>query len=215
MPVGDATAFYDGSGQGFVSAQDGIDATTRMYRDTDYWRSPEIPVGNRWTNNNYISALSFRSTSAQCWASPFWVPETMTISACSLYVTSAATAGQTIRIAFYNHHANGWQPGTRIADAGTVAIDTTGIKTISSLSITLPKGIVWTTTIAQSTVGTSGSCYGGFSLLNASSTSLSAAILGGASCYSLPSTAAPSDFTGATLQATGTISTSFEFTRSA
>ena len=216
MPVADATAYYDGSGTGFVSAADGIAAATQMYADLDYWREMKVPVGNYYVPTYHTGGPSLRSTQYQAWVSPYWFPAAMTFSSVSMYINSASTAGQTHRIAFYTHNANGWSPDTLIADIGTVATDTTGLKTISSLSLSLPKGIVWGALIAQSTVATAGSCYGGGSLFNITSTNQVPIYAGSTNqCHTFASGAAPSAITTATLNSGGSLTPTFEFLRSA
>jgi hypothetical protein len=67
----------------------------------------------------------------------------MTISELRFEVTTAYTAGTNFRIAAYTMHSNGQKPDALVADFGTVAVDSTGIKAITGLSTVLPAGPVW------------------------------------------------------------------------
>ena len=216
MPVADATAYYDGSGTGFVTAQDGKDAVTQMYTDMNTWRQLPIAVGNTFIPGQHFTTQSFRLTANECIVGPFWLPSAMTISSATFYIYTASSAGQTQRIAFYSHHASGWKPGTLIADIGTISSATTGAKTISSLSVTLDKGWNWIAAGAVSTVATAGTAYGSLASFGGSHPSATAAALPGGLTYTgWNSAAAPNDFSSATLSAVSAFCISCEMVRSA
>jgi hypothetical protein len=67
-----------------------------------------------------------------------YVATPITIDQLALEVTTQATAGHTARMAIYNASIN-WHPTSLIVDAGTVAIDSTGVKT-ASVGVTLAAG---------------------------------------------------------------------------
>lgn len=68
---------------------------------------------------------------------PWFPEENITITELGLYVNTAAAGGVTARLGIYAADDN-WQPtGAPILDAGTVAVDTTGKKTITGLSAAL------------------------------------------------------------------------------
>jgi hypothetical protein len=76
-----------------------------------------------------LIATQSRSVNTVSYA-PFVVPTSITIDQLALEVTSAASAGATARMAIYNADIN-WHPTSLVVDGGTVAIDSTGVKTAS------------------------------------------------------------------------------------
>lgn len=62
-----------------------------------------------------------------------------TVTALAIDVSTAAGAGATARIGIYPADAS-WQPGSLSVDAGTVAIDSTGIKSVTGMSTALTAG---------------------------------------------------------------------------
>lgn len=193
MAASDATALYTGSGHGYISAQDAKDAITQWYSDMAAHRITTAAAGvSHMVTAMHSSAISLRSTAGQGNIFPVHIPTDMTISAVSIYVNSASTAGQTQRIAFYNMHSNGWKPSTLIVDCGTVATDTTGAKTVSGLSASLPKGVIWGAVIAQNGVATGGQCYAGVTG-HPMSAGVSLTCAAGSFVYSSIGGAAPAD----------------------
>lgn len=73
---------------------------------------------------------------------PFVVtPRQITLAQLQVRVgTASATAGALARLSVYNATSS-WQPGSLVVDAGTVAVDSTGNKTITGLSNVLPQGL--------------------------------------------------------------------------
>lgn len=64
---------------------------------------------------------------------------TVTITQAELEVQVASAGAETARAAIYQA-SNSWQPGTLVADLGTVSTQTTGRKTITGLSVALTSG---------------------------------------------------------------------------
>ena len=58
-------------------------------------------------------------------------------------VSTAGTGTSTARLGIYDTSTSTLEPSALVADAGTVTCDTTGAKTISSLSISLVRGTYW------------------------------------------------------------------------
>lgn len=131
-----------------------------------------IPVGNYWMAGRYSAASSLLNTAGQAIVFPFYVPFAMTISDISIYIASAATAGQTQRLAIYGPNADGYGSGALIADCGTVAVDTTGRKAITGLSVALPAGLCWGAIISVGSPATAGTLYCGIANLHPSSTNV-------------------------------------------
>jgi len=70
---------------------------------------------------------------------PCRVEKQITVTAARAYVQSAATASATNRLSIYEADSS-WQPTDLVSDLGTIAVDSTGIKSITSLSVTLAPG---------------------------------------------------------------------------
>jgi hypothetical protein len=78
----------------------------------------------------------------QLWLYPFDLQRAGTIASISCNVTTGGTAGSTIRLcAFSSDRAGG--VGSLLLDAGTVAGDSTGVKTVSSLTTATPADRLW------------------------------------------------------------------------
>jgi len=69
---------------------------------------------------------------------PIYVATPITLDRIAIEVTTAGAAATKARLGIYNANVN-WQPTTLVLDAGTVAVDTTGLKAIT-ISQTLPAG---------------------------------------------------------------------------
>jgi hypothetical protein len=65
-----------------------------------------------------------------------------------------------MRLAAYSMHADGSKPNTLIADLGTIAVDATGIKAITGLTLVLPGGPVWFSLTPQTGSAGSGNFRG-------------------------------------------------------
>jgi len=61
---------------------------------------------------------------------PFMTSQAITLDRIAIHISSAAAAGNTARLGIYNDNGSLY-PGTLLLDAGTVATDSTGIKTIT------------------------------------------------------------------------------------
>lgn len=156
---------------------------------------PAIPVGNYWSTTTYITSLPL-STQGVVLYGAFWNPHEQTISDLAIYVSAAAPAGGLLRLGLYSPHANGYQPGALIVDAGTVDSTTTGGKVVTGLSAVVPEGLIFLATGVQGTGTGACSVYGGPGVLLSTSTELpstanfnlyQAGVTG-----ALPSTATPS-----------------------
>lgn len=83
----------------------------------------------------------------------------ITINGLTISVSSAGGVGQVTRLGIYNRKADGGV-GTLVIDAGTVASDSTGLKTASFSDITLPPG-EYCLCLRAAGAGTSPSIRGG------------------------------------------------------
>lgn len=156
---------------------------------------PAIPVGNYWSTTTYVASRSLSSQGLVLYGA-FWNPHEQTISDLGIYVSTAAPAGGLLRLGLYSPHANGYQPGALIVDAGTVDSTTTGAKVVTGLSAVLPEGLIFLATGVQGTGTGACSMYAGPGVLLSTSASPSS---GAEANYyqagvtgALPSTATPS-----------------------
>jgi len=90
---------------------------------------------------------------------PFIVPVTQTISLIACEVTSFGTAGAVARLGIYDSITNTasayhMQPQNVVADCGTVAIDSNGVKSITGLTVTLTPGLYFLALNHNSTAAT-------------------------------------------------------------
>lgn len=69
---------------------------------------------------------------------PIYVTTPITIDQMAIEVTTGGAASTTARLGIYNADLD-WQPTSLVVDAGTVAVDSTGVK-IASVNVTLPPG---------------------------------------------------------------------------
>lgn len=104
----------------------------------------------------YPSPIMFSSTSTRSISSsffyvqPIFVREEITIDQITFTVTTAASSGKQIRIGRYTN-LNG-RPTTIAETFGTVVVDSTGDKTLGSLSSTIPAGYSWLAWQSEETV---------------------------------------------------------------
>ena len=127
------------------------------------WRQERlaVPVGNYWFSTiANATGSQIPSTVGQGIAWVVDVPHPMTVSEVRLECTAAYTAGTTMRLAAYSMHADGSKPNTLIADLGTIAVDATGIKAITGLTLVLPGGPVWFSLTPQTGSAGSGNFRG-------------------------------------------------------
>lgn len=112
------------------------------------WANPQ-PYNTPW--HSYYNGFGYASDTVI--ASSFsadriigsWllVTDRITVTALTIHVTTAGTALSTARLGIFSHPGGNIasQTATRVLDAGTVAIDSTGTKTIGSLTQDLDPGL--------------------------------------------------------------------------
>lgn len=89
-------------------------------------------------------------TFGQAWVYPFDCQRGSTIASISCNVTTGGTAGSTIRLGVYSSDGAGGV-GALLLDAGTVAGDATGVKTVSSLTTPTISDRLWLAAVWQGT----------------------------------------------------------------
>lgn len=115
-------------------------------------------VGLWRTNNVGAAASSALSTAADALdVYPFPVPYTMSFDRIGVNVATAGAAGAKARLGIYADNGQVY-PGALVLDAGEVALDSTGAKSIT-INVTLQPGLYWLARI-QNSVGTMPQIYG-------------------------------------------------------
>ena len=94
------------------------------------------------------------ATADKLYAVPFIVSETTTFTRIGINVTAAASAGKLARLGIYSSLTT-FLPGTRVLDAGTVSIASTGLKEIT-ISQQLTPGLYWLALLVNEAVTVSG-----------------------------------------------------------
>ena len=99
----------------------------------------------------YYAAATQTLTANRLYATPFWVARAMTVDRIAIEVATAGAAGEAARLGIYKDGTNLY-PGDLVVDAGTVAVDSTGIKTVT-ISEALTKGLYWVAVVSDGTPG--------------------------------------------------------------
>ena len=86
-------------------------------------------------------------TADTLYASPLWIPRAITADRLAIQVSTAGASGKAARLGIYNDGTNLY-PGTLLLDAGTVAVDSTGVKAIT-ISQALTKGLYWVVVVSN------------------------------------------------------------------
>ena len=132
---------------------------------TDLTRGPSGVAVGRWSNQlcgaSSYSQTGLTDNSGRMVVWPTWNPLAMTISDLTIRVMSATGATGVARMGFYAMDGVHGVPGTLIADCGTVATTSSGIKSITGLSAVLPAGRIGVA-IAFQDVASQGSYQGAY-----------------------------------------------------
>lgn len=119
-----------------------VDALTSGQAYENFLRSslwyPTVPCTGTGTNQIPNQALRL---------APFDVPRSLTLSGLAVEVSTAGEASSTFRFGIYADDGTGY-PGLLVLDAGTVAADTTGVKTLT-ISQALTPGRYWVGGVTQ------------------------------------------------------------------
>ncbi len=106
-------------------------------------------VAARWYNAQLFgSTTTAAPTASELRLVPLYVPGPRAIDRIGCNVTTAGTGGHVARLGVYNSSPTTGLPTTVLVDAGTVAVDTTGVKEVA-VSGTL-HGLHWICLTAQS-----------------------------------------------------------------
>jgi len=119
-----------------------------------------IPVGNYFAVNGGLTSVGMANVGGLACVQAAAIPHPMMISEVRIRIASAASAGQTLRLVAYHVAANGWQPGSLLADWGIVGADSTGVKAVTGLSTALPAGLIYVGYVSMTTAAVAGAVFG-------------------------------------------------------
>ena len=118
--------------QGPQGAQ-GADAVGYNVRFSTWWGLPGVfPIA--FQEINFLGADT-------AYYQPILVEKQITVTDLMVNVSTAGGAGAAGRLSIYEADEDDWQPGALVSDCGTVAVATTGTKSITGLSVTLAPGL--------------------------------------------------------------------------
>lgn len=123
---------------------------------------PLHPVGYYgYIGGNAIAGASNSMPSSQGGVAlfPFMNPHEMTVSQVRMRVYTAAAAGAVWRVGLYAGDPTTTLPTTLVAEFGTVDPTSTGVKSITGLSATLPAGLLWQAVTLQGSGAGGGTFY--------------------------------------------------------
>jgi hypothetical protein len=129
------------------------DWTTFNGKQTSPWAYRQS--GKWWTpSNNALSIGSLTNVANSIRFQAVIIDRDITISQLGIAVVTIGGASTTCRIGIYSNDSATTQPLTRLVDSGTLALDSTGTKTVTSLSVSLTKGLYWFCYVSNATTGT-------------------------------------------------------------
>ena len=115
------------------------------YRKTGRWWTP---------SNNALSIGSLTNVANSIRFQAVIIDRDITITQLGIAVVTIGGVGNTCRIGIYSNDSATTQPLTRLVDSGTLALDSTGTKTVTGLSVVLTKGLYWFCYFSNATTGT-------------------------------------------------------------
>lgn len=137
------------SANGFLSSTDWNTFNNKLigfgqFRKAGRWyNNGNVPVANA----GFTNQLAIRYV-------PFIIDQDITITRLGINVVTSAPATSTCRIGIYTNDASTCQPLTRLVDSGTLALDSTGAKSVTGLSVALTKGLYWLAYVSNANTGT-------------------------------------------------------------
>jgi len=135
---------------GYLSSTDwntfnGKQTSSWAYRKTGRWYTP---------SNNALATASITNFQNTIRYTAVIIDRDITVTQLGINVVTIAGAGTTCRIGIYSNDPTTTQPLTRLVDSGTLALDSTGPKTVTGLSVALTKGLYWFCYVSNATTGT-------------------------------------------------------------
>lgn len=111
--------------------------------------SPPWAASRYYFCPNNTPTTSTALTNTQMRASPFYVPNTVTVTRVGAEVTTVGEAGSKVRLGIYADDGTG-RPGALVLDAGQIAGDSATVQEITGLSATIGPGWYWSAWAVQS-----------------------------------------------------------------
>jgi len=138
------------SNRGAVSSTDwstfnGKTISSWVYRKAAKWYTPHQNAGQIGSIINAANTIRY---------TPVIIDRDITVTQMGINVVTISTLGNTCRIGIYSNDATTTSPLTNLIDSGTLALDATGAKTVTGLSVVLTKGLYWFCYVSNATVGT-------------------------------------------------------------
>ena len=116
-----------------------------QYRKASRWyTNGMLPLGN----------ASFGNVNGVIRYVPVFFDQDVTITRMGINVNTVGPASSVCRVGIYSNNPATTQPLTRLVDAGTMALDSTGVKSITGLSVALTKGLYWFAYFSNAASGT-------------------------------------------------------------
>jgi len=116
-----------------------------QYRKASRWyTNGMLPLGN----------ASFGNVNGVIRYVPVFFDQDVTITRMGINVNTIGPASSVCRVGIYSNDPATTQPLTRLVDAGTMALDSTGVKSITGLSVALTKGLYWFAYFSNAASGT-------------------------------------------------------------
>jgi hypothetical protein len=115
------------------------------YRQSGRWWTPSVNQLAIGSLTNAINSIRY---------SPFIVERDTTVTQLGIAVVTSGGASTTCRLGIYSNDSTTTKPLTRLVDSGTLALDSTGVKSATGLSVVLAKGLYWFAYFSNASTGT-------------------------------------------------------------
>ena len=142
-------AAASGSTNGYLTSTDWTTFNNKVtspwiYRRAAKWYTPVNTGGQIGSIANVANAIRYI---------PVILEKDITITQLGINVVSASGAGLKCRVGIYSNDASTTSPLTRQVDSGEFALDATGVKTVTGLSVPLTKGLWWFCYVSNAAAG--------------------------------------------------------------
>jgi len=115
------------------------------YRQSGRWWTPSVNQLAIGSLTNAINSIRY---------SPFIVERDITVTQLGIAVVTSGGASTTCRLGIYSNDPTTTKPLTRLVDSGTLALDSTGVKSATGLSVVLAKELYWFAYFSNASTGT-------------------------------------------------------------
>ena len=115
------------------------------YRQSGRWYTP---------SNNALSIGSLLNSTTRIVFQAVIIDRDITVTQLGIAVVTIGLVGTTCRVGIYSNDPTTTKPLTRLVDSGTLALDSTGTKSVTGLSIVLTKGLYWFAYTSDASTGT-------------------------------------------------------------